>query len=140
MSRECFAVGQTHARHPMDMRRGNRLLPFLGPLSFAYRHEHSDPLKSISSFSIDLPGLHYLRGKKEDGHVGSRRQGPITEGLMGNVYGAKVTFADRPVGVVRPKEKMKTIIELDGSPRIHMPTHTQSATADIKARVSVALL
>lgn len=41
------------------------MLPFRGPLHFAYRHEHSDPLKSISSFNIDLPGLHYLRGRKK---------------------------------------------------------------------------
>ncbi|GFT16190.1 uncharacterized protein NPIL_220891 [Nephila pilipes] len=121
------------------------VLPFLetSPLFLpsAYRHEPSDPLKSISSFSIDLPGLHYLEEKKEDGHVGSRRRGPITSSLLGNVYGVELTFADRPAGVVRPKEKMKTIVELDGSPRIHMPTHPPNrAAAAIKARLSEPLL
>ncbi|GFQ94958.1 uncharacterized protein TNCT_700911 [Trichonephila clavata] len=121
------------------------VLPFLEtPLLFlpsAYRHEPSDPLKSISSFSIDLPRLHYLEEKKEDGHVGSRRRGPITSSLLGNVYGVELTFADRPAGVVRPKEKMKTIVELDGSPRIHMPTHPPNrAAAAIKARLSEPLL
>ncbi|GBL77071.1 hypothetical protein AVEN_12718-1 [Araneus ventricosus] len=111
------------------------------PLPSAYRHEPSDPLKSISSFSIDLPRLHYLEEKKEDGHVGSRRQGPITSGLLGNVYGVELTFADRPAGVVRPKEKMKTIVELDGSPRIHMPTHPPNhAGVAIKARLWEPLL
>ncbi|GFS34907.1 uncharacterized protein TNIN_388741 [Trichonephila inaurata madagascariensis] len=121
------------------------VLPFLEtPLLFlpsAYRHEPSDPLKSISSFSIDLPRLHYLEEKEEDGHVGSRRRGPITSSLLGNVYGVELTFADRPAGVVRPKEKMKTIVELDGSPRIHMPTHPPNrAAAAIKARLSEPLL
>ncbi|GIY34211.1 uncharacterized protein CDAR_32951 [Caerostris darwini] len=89
---------------------------------------------------IDLPGLHYLEGKKEDGHVGPRRWGPITRGLLGNVYGVELTFADRSAGVVRPKEKMKTIVELDGSPRIHMPTHPPNrAAAAIKARLSEPL-
>ncbi|GIY25222.1 uncharacterized protein CEXT_396331 [Caerostris extrusa] len=78
----CWSNRRALQTEAEDMRTGGGresplcfFLETLLPSSFAYRHEPSDPLKSISSFSIDLPGLHYLEGKKEDGHVGPRRWG-----------------------------------------------------------------
>ncbi|GFR31134.1 hypothetical protein TNCT_329121 [Trichonephila clavata] len=45
-----------------------------------------------------------------------------------------------PLQIVRPKEKMKTIVELDGFPRIYMPTHPLNRTAEaIEARLSEPL-